>query len=99
MTGLGIEMLAELLVAAEILVVEQDVGADATERAGQLIMMGVAAFQAIVVDENLQFALAQRRAVEMRQIIDRGAGRVHRRLVNQMNLAEEIGVAGDRERQ
>src|SRR5947207_13235593 len=61
MTGLGIEMLAQLLVAAEILVIEQDVGADATERAGQLVMVGIAALQAIVVDKDLQFALAQRR--------------------------------------
>src|SRR5205807_8797999 len=70
MTGLGIEMLAQLFVAAEILVIEQDVGADAAERAGQLIMVGVAALQAIVIDENLQFALAQCRAVEMRQVVD-----------------------------
>ena len=62
-------------------------------------MMGVAAFQTVVIDEDLQLALAHRRAVEMRQVIDRGPGGVHRRLIHQVDLAEKIGVAGDREGQ
>ena len=99
MRGLGVEVLAQFLVAAELLVLEQDIGADAAERAGQLIVVGVATRQTVVIDKDLQLALAQRRAVEMRQVIDRGAGGVHRRLIEQVDFAEKLRVADDRKGQ
>src|SRR5690348_6456051 len=52
-------------------------------------MVRIAARQAVVVDENLELALAQRRTVEVRQMIYCRAGRVHGRLVNQMELPEK----------
>jgi hypothetical protein len=55
--------------------------------------MRLAARQAVVIDKDAQLALAQGGAVEMRQVIDCRAGRVHRRLVDQMYLAEEAGLA------
>jgi hypothetical protein len=58
--------------------------------------MGVAAGQTIVVDKDLKLAFAHGRAVEMRQVIDRGACRMHCRLVDQMYLAEKGRVAGGR---
>ncbi len=99
MRGFGVEVLAQCLGAAELLVLEQDPGADVAKRAGQLIVVGVATRQTIVVDEDLQLSLAQRRVVEVRQIVDRGAGGVHRRLINQVDFAEKLRVADDRERQ
>jgi hypothetical protein len=57
-------------------------------------MMRITARQAIVVDKYLKLALAQGRAVEMRQIIDRGTCGVHRRLIDKVYLTEERRVAG-----
>jgi hypothetical protein len=52
-------------------------------------MMGIAIRETVIVEEYLELALAQCRAVEMRKIINRRPGRVHGRLVNQMDLAEK----------
>jgi hypothetical protein len=35
-----------------------------------LIVMGVAARQTVIINKDLQFALAQRRTVEIRQVVD-----------------------------
>ncbi len=99
MRGFGVEVLAQFLGAAELLILEQDLGADVAERAGQLVVVGVAAGQTVVIDKDLQLALAQRRVVEMRQVVDRGTGGVHRRLIDQMHFAEKLRVAGDRKGQ
>jgi hypothetical protein len=52
-------------------------------------MMGIAVCEPVIVDEYLELAFAQCRAVEMRKIINSRAGRVHGRLVDQMDLAEK----------
>src|SRR3954453_8764147 len=99
MRGIGVEMLAQLFGATEFLVAYLDLGADVPESAGQLIMVGVAPRKAVIVDENLQFALAECRVVEVRQAIHRGSGGMHGRLIDEMHIAEEFGVAGHRQRQ
>jgi hypothetical protein len=62
-------------------------------------MMGIAIFEPIIVDEYPELALSQCRTVEMRKMIDRRPGSVHRRLIDQMDLAQEPGVARHRARQ
>jgi hypothetical protein len=62
-------------------------------------MMGIAIGEPVIVDEYLELAFAQCRAVEMWQIVDRRAGRVHGRLVDQMDPTQEPGVARQRARQ
>ncbi len=88
-------MLAQFVGFAELLVVEYQRRADIPEHAGQLVVVRIATRQTVVVDKDLQLALAQRWAVEMRQVIDGSACCVHRRLVNQMNIAKQRGIARD----
>jgi hypothetical protein len=59
-------------------------------------MMGIAICEPVIVDEYPKLAPAQCRAVEMRKIINRRAGCVHGRLVDQVNLAQKAGVARQR---
>ena len=92
-------MLAQFVGFAELLVVEYQRRADIPEHAGQLVVVRIATRQTVVVDKDLQLALAQRWAVEMRQVIDGSACCVHRRLVNQMNIAKQRGIARDITRQ
>src|SRR5215469_6605908 len=56
--GLAVEMTAQFVGVAERLVIEDADGADAAKRSGQLIMVRIAARQPVVVDKDLQFALA-----------------------------------------
>jgi hypothetical protein len=84
-----IEVTAQFLWLSERLVIEQTFGADIAKRSRQLVMMSIAARQAIVVDKYLKLALAQSRAVEVRQIIDRGTCGVHRRLIDKVYLTEK----------
>ena len=91
--------MAKLTEFPELLVVQQASGADAAKCPGQLVMMGIAIGEPVIVDEYPQLALAQCWAVEMRQIVDRRARRVHRRLVNQVDLAQQPGVARQRARE
>jgi hypothetical protein len=51
--------------------------------------MGITICEPIIIDEYLELAFAQCRAIEMRKIINRRTGRVHGRLVDQMDLAEK----------
>ena len=88
MRGFALEVMAKLAGLAEFFLVEQAYRPDAEKCPGQLIMMGIAVGQAVIVDEYLQLALAQRRAVEMGKVIDRRSGGVHGRLVDQMDLAQ-----------
>ena len=67
---------------------EHALGAYVAKRSRQLIVMGIVTGQPIVVDINLQLAFAQSRAVEMRQIVNRGARGVHCRLVYEVYLSE-----------
>jgi hypothetical protein len=64
MRGLYFEMVAELVGIAELFVLEQTPGADVAERACQLIVMGLAARQTVVINKDPQFSLAQRRTVK-----------------------------------
>ena len=61
--------------------------------------MGVAAWQTVIIDKDLQLALAQRRTVEIRKIVHCRTGRMHGRLVDQIYLAEQRRVARYRARQ
>jgi hypothetical protein len=74
-SGLRVEMAAQLFGITKLLVLQHQRGADVPEGARQLIMMRVTARQTVIVDKDLQLALAQGGAVEMRQVIDRGAGK------------------------
>ena len=89
MRGFALEIMAKLAGLAELFLVEQAFRPDAEKCPGQLIMMGIAVGQPVIIDEYLELALAQRRAVEMGQVIDRRSGRVHGRLVDQMDLAQK----------
>ena len=96
--GLRLETAAQLARLAELLVGEQASRADGEKGPGQLVMMAVAAGETVVVDENPQLAPAQRWAVEMGKVIDGGAGGMHRRLIVQVDLAENERIARDRRR-
>ena len=62
-------------------------------------MMGVVARQTVIIDKNLQLALAQRKTVEMWKTVHCRTGRMHGRLVDQMYLAEPRRIARCRARQ
>src|ERR1700756_5113691 len=85
----AIEMAAQLLWLCEFLVIEHAFGADIAKRPRQLVMVRIAARQAIIVDEYLKLALAQGWAVEMRQVIDGRTCGVHCRLIDQVYLTEK----------
>src|SRR5439155_13025020 len=96
MRCLAIEMAAQLAGLTEFFVFEHTLRADIAKRPCQLIVMGIAAGEAVIVDEYLELAFAQRRAVQMRQMVHRGAGGMHRRLVDQMYATEKARISGDR---
>ena len=85
----AIEMAAQFLWLCECLVIEHAFGADIAKRPRQLVMVRIAAGQPIIVNKYLKLALAQRWAVEVRQIIDGGTGGVHRRLIDKVYLTEK----------
>ena|SRR6516165_3025288 len=89
MRRFAFEIVAELTSFAELFLVEETFRANAEKRPSQLVVMGVAVRKAVVVDEYLKLAFAQRRAVEMRKVIHSGPGGMHGRLVHQMYLAKE----------
>src|SRR6516164_1377174 len=93
MRRLAVEMATQFLGVAELLILQQTLRPDVAERSRQLIMMRVAARQTVIVDKYLQLAFAQGGAVEVRQIVDRRARSVHRRLINQMDPAKKRRVA------
>src|SRR5271170_5474517 len=99
MCGFRIEMATQLFGRAKLLIVEQELCADVPKRPRQLVVVGIATRQTIIIDVYLQLPLAQRRAVEMWQIIDSRARGVHGRLVDQMDFTEQLRVACNRERQ
>ena len=94
--GFATEVAAQFLWLCECLVIEHAFGADIAKRSRQLIMVGVSARQAIVVDKYLKLALAQGWAVEVRQIINGGTCGVHRRLIDKVYLTEKCRIAGGR---
>src|SRR5260370_24413893 len=89
-------MAAQFLRLCECLVIEHAFGADIAKRSRQLVMVRIAARQAIVVDKYLKLALAQGRAVEVRQIIHGGTRGVHRCLIDKVYLTEKQRIAGGR---
>src|SRR5216683_850282 len=92
MRRLAVEVSAQLFGLAKLFVSEHAFGANITEGSRQLIVMGIAPRQTVIVNKNPKLALAQRRAVEVRQVVYCRTGRVHGRLVDQMYLAEETRV-------
>jgi hypothetical protein len=60
--------------------------------------MGITTWEAVIVDQYLELAFAQRRAVEMRETVHCCTRGVHRRLVYQMYLAKEGRIARYRAR-
>ena len=86
-------MAAQLADFAEVLVVQDKLRADMLEGTGQLIVVRVAAGQAVVINEDSQFPLAHRRAVQMRQVVHGRTGSMHRGLIDEMDLAKQSGVA------
>ena len=94
----SIEVAAQLIGITELFVLQHALGSNIAEGSRQLIVVRIAARQTVIVDQNLELALAQRRTVEMRQVIDCRAGRVHGRLVDQMYLTEKGWVARRRTR-
>src|SRR5208282_6396676 len=99
MCRFSFEVAAQLLGIAELFVLEHALCANVAKGARQLIVMRITARQTIVVDKDPEFALAQRRTVEMRQVVHCRAGRMHGRLVDQMYLAKQARIAGNRARQ
>jgi len=85
----AIEMPAQFLWLCERLVIEHAFGADIAKRSRQLIMVRIAAGQPVVVNKYPKLALAQRWAVEMRQIINGGTCGVHRRLIDKVYPTEK----------
>jgi len=57
--------------------------------------MGVAAGQTVVVDEDLQLAFTHGRIVEMRQEVDRCPSRVHRGLIDEVEVAQQRRIVND----
>src|SRR5205807_2239473 len=90
----AIEIAAQFLGVRECLVIDHALRADIAKRSRQLIVMRIAARQAIVIDKYLKLALAQGRAVEVRQIIDGGTCSVHRRLIDKVYLTEKFWIPG-----
>src|SRR5262245_48222378 len=84
---------------AELLLVEQANRSNTEKRPRQLVVVGIAIGQAIIVDEYLELTLAQRGSVQMRKIIYCRPGSVHGRLVVEVDLAEKARITGDRARQ
>src|SRR6266436_6997343 len=99
MRRLAAEMAAQFFGVAKLFVVESASGANVFEGARQLVVVGVAVRQTVIIDKDLQLALAQRRAVEMRKIVHCRTGRMHGRLVDQIYLAEQRRVVSCRARQ
>jgi hypothetical protein len=66
----GFEVVAELTGFPELFLVEETLCANLEKCPGQLVMMGVAVRQTVIVDEYLELAFPQCRAVEMGKIID-----------------------------
>src|SRR3954470_20305177 len=85
--------------STEFFVAELYCGPDVLEGASQLVMMRVALGKTIIVNEDLQLAFAQPWAIKVRQVVNRGARRMHRRLVDQMHIAQKIRIACDRQGQ
>src|SRR6516162_7075455 len=88
MSRFSVEVAAQLLGMTELFGLQHALCPNVAKGSRQLVMVRIATRQAVIVDENLELAFAQRRAVEMRQIIHRRAGRMHGRLVDQMYPAE-----------
>src|SRR5215469_10573529 len=93
MGGFGVEEMAQLTRFSKFLITEQTLCANAEKSFGELIMMHVAIREPVIVYKYSELAFAQRRAVEMGQMINCSAGGVHRRLVDQMDLAQQLRVA------
>ena len=92
-------MWGQVIGVPELLVADQAGGADIPEGPSELVMVGIAIRQPVVVDEDLQLALAHRRIVQMRHIVNSGAGRMHGGLINQMQFPEHLRITGDLARQ
>jgi hypothetical protein len=65
MRGLGTEVLAQFLRIAEFLVFERQRCTDVPKRAAQLIVMRITTGQAVIVDEYLQLAPAERGCIKV----------------------------------
>jgi hypothetical protein len=98
MRRFSIEVAAKSRGITELFVPQNALGPNVAEGSRQLIVVRIAACQTVIVDQNLELALAQRRTVEMGQVIDCRAGSVHGRLVDQMYLTEKGWVARRRTR-
>jgi hypothetical protein len=68
--------MAKLGRVAKLLIGQRAFCANAEKCPAQLIMMGIAVGEPVIVDEYLELAFTQRRTVEMREVIDRGPGGV-----------------------
>src|SRR5437016_13433569 len=98
MRRLAAEMAAQSLGIAKLFVIEDTSGANVFEGPCQLVMMGVAARQTVIIGKDLQLAFTQRRTVEMRKIVHSRAGGMHGRLVDKIYLAEQHRIARCRAR-
>ena len=58
------------------------------EQVGQLVVVGAAVRQIVVVVQDVELDLSQRHRVEVGQLVDLGARGVHSRLVYVVNLPE-----------
>jgi hypothetical protein len=88
MGDFGVEKVAKLARLSELLITEQTLCANAEKRPGELVMMHVTICEPVIVNKYSELAFAQRRGVEMGQMINCSAGGVHRRLIAQMDLTQ-----------